>query len=192
MAWSGFLLPETTMKLCIDAGHGMSNVKPGKYDSGATGGGLQEADISLQWALTGKWVCQKHGIQVFMTRDDDRDPDPVATRDDRAEVNLCSHFIALHCNSGGGTGLEAYYRDNTDAKLARMVLDVAVRVTGGKSRGIKAEGHSQHPRLAVFDFDGPTTLIELGFIDNAKDRAWLASREARIAFWEGVCAELLK
>jgi N-acetylmuramoyl-L-alanine amidase len=67
-----------SIKLCIDPGHGMGNIVSGRFDPGASGGGLTEADIVLQWALTGKWVADQLGIAVFLTRDDDRDEDPVS------------------------------------------------------------------------------------------------------------------
>ena len=96
------------IKLCIDPGHGYSNRVPGRYDPGATSAGVTEADIVLQWALTLKWVCGKRGVQVFLTRDDDRDPTPVGSRDNKAEAAGCTHFISLHCNSGGGTGSKRF------------------------------------------------------------------------------------
>jgi N-acetylmuramoyl-L-alanine amidase len=43
-----------SLKIALDAGHGYENRQQGSYDSGAVGGGIQEADIALQWALTGK------------------------------------------------------------------------------------------------------------------------------------------
>lgn len=173
------------IKIAIDPGHGYANRRPGKYDPGAVNSGVSEADIVLQWALTLKWVCARRGVDVFLTRDDDRDVTPVGSRDDKAETAGCTHFISLHCNSGGGTGIEAFYRDGKDKGLARITLDAALWASAtGKDRGLRSEGQSQHSRLAVFDFDGPCTLVELGFIDSEKDRRWLQSRDCRIAFAE--------
>lgn len=72
------------MKLAIDPGHGMSNRKPGVYDPGACAGGYAEAEIALAWALTGKHIAKEFGIEVWLSRDDNTDPDPVGTRDNRA------------------------------------------------------------------------------------------------------------
>lgn len=183
-----------SIKLCIDPGHGFANVRPGQYDSGATGGGVAEADITLAWALTLKWVCQRKGIDFWLTRDDDKDPDPVGTRDDRAEAAGCTHFIALHCNSGPSTaiGVEAFYRDTPDKQFAEIGLLAAVQAMQTKSRGLKVEGQSQHSRLAVFDFDGPTTLVELGFITNSGERAKLLSRDVRLKFAESLTDRILE
>lgn len=181
-----------SMKICIDAGHGMGNRRLGVYDPGATAGHYSEADIVLHIALTGKWYCEKVGIPVFLTRDDDRDPDPVGTRDDRAEAAGCSHFIALHCNAANGaaTGTETFYRDGADRRFAQKVQDAALLAWELKSRGLKTEADSQHSRLAVFDFDGPSALLEVGFIDNELDRPRMMSRDRRIKFWEKLIASL--
>ncbi|MBA4293493.1 hypothetical protein C0431_11055 [bacterium] len=37
-------------RICLDAGHGMSNVVAGRFDPGAVAGGVREADVSLDWA----------------------------------------------------------------------------------------------------------------------------------------------
>lgn len=179
------------IKLCIDPGHGMSNRRDGRYDPGAVSGGLQEADVALMWALTGKWVLQREGIEVFLTRDDDRDEAPVGLRDDRAGQAGCTHFISLHCNAGGGRGAETYFRDEADEAFALAVHRVLMRTAMTHSRGVKHESLSQHGKLAVFGFHGPACLVELGFIDNAVDRDLLMNRDARIRFWEGM-AEWLK
>lgn len=178
------------LKIAIDPGHGNSNRKSGKYDPGAVGGGLEEADIALTWALTLKACCVEAGVPFFLTRDDDRDPTPVGQRDDQAERANCTHFISLHCNAGGGTGTETFFRDARDSVLAAIVNACAISALGTKNRGLKSEGMSQHQRLAIFDFDGPACLLEIGFIDNANDRLKMTSRDNRIAFARRLIGEL--
>lgn len=173
------------VKLCIDPGHGNSNRRAGVYDPGAQYGGVSEADVALQWALTLKWVLTQRGIPVFLTRDDDSDPTPVGTRDDKAEAAGCTHFLSLHCNMADGkaSGSEVFYRDSVDKAWASTVLSCLIPSTQGRNRGIKSESDSQHTRLAVFDFDGPAALAEIEFIDGP-NRSVLTSRLARVAFAE--------
>lgn len=178
------------MKLAIDPGHGMSNRKPGVYDPGACAGGYAEAEIALQWALAGKHIANEFGIPVWLSRDDDSDPDPVGARDNRALAAGCTHFLSLHMNAGGGKGTEVFYRDGEDLAFGKVVLDAAVSAMGSFSRGMKTEGSSQHSRLAVLDFPGPAALLEIGFIDNANDRRRALDRDARIAFWRGLFERL--
>lgn len=181
-----------SIKLCIDPGHGMSNRREGVYDPGAEDDGFSEADIVLQWGLTGKWLCQQKGVTVFLTRDDDRDPDPVGSRDDRAEAAGCTHFLALHCNAANGlaSGTETYYRDGPDKLWAHYVQMAALSAMKSKDRGLKTEDESQHSRLAVLDFDGPACLLEIGFIDNIAEREKLLKRDTRIAFWQALMHQL--
>lgn len=172
------------MKLAIDPGHGMSNRSFGKYDPGAVAGGVAEADIALQFALTIKWVAKtEFGIDVFLTRDDDRDHAPVSSRDDAAKKAGCTHFISLHMNAGGmlAKGIETFYRDVEDLRFAQKIHPAVVAALGLSDRLIKHESQTAVGKLAVMAFKGPAILIELGFITNAKDRARCLQRDARIA-----------
>lgn len=176
------------MNVCIDPGHGFANRRPGVYDSGAVGFGLCEADVVLALGLSLRWVLRQAGHFVFMTRDDDSDPDPVGTRDDRAEEAHCDVFVSLHCNSAdvqNASGTETYYRDAADKVLAARVHAAAVESLGTHDRGLKTEDASQHSRLAILDFDGPACLLELGFLSNAADNARmkriLTSRDWRLS-----------
>lgn len=178
------------MKIAIDPGHGNSNRSEGRYDPGAVAAGVEEADVALQWALTGKWILEREfGLSVWLTRDDDSDPAPVGQRDDRAEAAGCSHFVSLHCNAAdtsAATGTETFWRDAADKPFAQAVQDAAVAAMGRADRGLKKESQSQHSRLAVLDFGGPSCLLEIGFVTNAIDRARMLERERRVSFWRAV------
>lgn len=181
------------MRIAIDAGHGMGNRKQGVYDPGAVSAGVAEADITLLWALAGKHILTQRGISVWLTRDDATDYTPVGTRDDRAEAAGCTHFLSLHCNAAGPTarGTETFYRDAADRAWAAVAQKAALRALGLRDRGLKLESASQHSRLAVFDFDGPACLVELGFITNPADRIAMLVRDNRILFWQAI-ADVLK
>lgn len=164
------------MKLAIDPGHGASNRRPGLYDPGAVVLGVAEADVVLALGLTLRWVMRQRGHDVWMSRDDDAAPDPVGTRDDRAEAAGCDAFLSLHCNCADvatASGTETYFRDAADKALATRVQGATVRALGTRDRGLKRESDSQHTRLAVLDFEGPACLLELAFLSNAPDRARL-------------------
>lgn len=178
------------LMLANDAGHGGSNSLPGKYDPGAVAGGLTEADIALQWALTGKYMLPKAGIGVWLSRDDDQDAAPLAQRDERARAAGCSHYLSIHCNAGGwgATGTETFYRDAVDRAWAEVVQRAALKALGLRDRGVKHESLSPRHSLSVMDFPGPTALLELGFITNSRDRRRMVDRNVRVAFW----SELIK
>ena len=181
------------MKIAIDPGHGMSNRITGKYDPGAVSAGVSEADIALTWALTGKWILNDAGIQTFMIRDDDTDSAPVESRDNRATVNGCDRMISIHCNSSlsaSATGTESFYRTRDDHDFAEIIHGAALIALKLRDRGIKSEGQSQHPSLAVLDFPRPNMLLELGFISNPGDRRVMLSRDVRVMFWQQVVKAL--
>lgn len=182
------------MKIALDAGHGWENRVPNQYDPGAVANGTTEADVVLQLALTGKWVLEQQGIPVFLTRPDDRDSNPVSGRNEQAQSAGCTHQISLHMNAGSwlATGTETYYRGSSRAgqNLASMVQHCALSAFGLRDRGLKLEGQSQHPSLAVLDFRGAACLLEAGFITNRGDLARVSNRERRIDFWERFAALL--
>lgn len=180
-------------KICLDPGHGFSNVKMGRYDPGAVADGVAEADVALQFALTLKWVLGRAGAEVFLTRDDDRDSVPVWKRDDLAREAGCTHFLALHCNAGPVTasGTETYYRDAPDLDWARVVQQAALAM-GMRDRGVKHESATRHKRLAVLNFGPPACLLELGFLTSPLDRRKLVSRESRLAFASALLKALSK
>jgi N-acetylmuramoyl-L-alanine amidase len=180
------------MKIALDAGHGFSNVANGEYDPGALGGSLEEADITLSWALTGKWVLTRAGISVWLSRDSDTDAAPLTARDEAASAAGCTHFVSLHCNaaSSSASGTECFYRDARDEDWAASLLEAAVTTLRLPNRGVKPDSASPPGRLAVLDFAGPAALLELGFITNATDRALLTARASRVAFWTRMAAML--
>lgn len=180
------------MKLCIDAGHGVGNITPGKYDPGAVSK-VEEADITLAWALTGKWVMRKAGISVWLTRERDDDEAPLATRDERAEAEGCTHLISIHCNASmnfNARGAESFYRSTHNKQFAAMAARAAAEALDIEVRGVKHESNSQHERLSILGFKGVCALLELGFITNMLERGRMQERSRRIKFWELIAADL--
>lgn len=166
------------MKVCIDAGHGMGNKTAGKFDTGAVGGQSREADVALAYAFSLKSALSALGVAVFLTRSDNATPCPVGRRAAAAAAAGCTALVSLHLNAynGRATGAEALYREaRKDGPLAQVLLKELVRVTGLKERGI-----IERRDLAVLKFAaGPAVLLELGFIDNARDRSLLLQDAVR-------------
>jgi N-acetylmuramoyl-L-alanine amidase len=169
------------MKVCIDAGHGMSNKQEGIFDPGAThvenGFEYEEATIALRYALTLKDVLRARGTDVFLTRDDATDHTPLGRRAKMAKDAGCNVLISLHLNDAEvdkANGIEVLYRDNPGKQLAQELQTALVKATGLKDRGIK-----ERPELAVLKFTGPAALIELGFIANDGDREKLLDAQVR-------------
>lgn len=176
------------MRVAIDPGHGMGSRRSGRYDCGATcqadGRRYEEAEVALAYGLTLKHLLIRQGQKVFMTRDRATDEAPLSRRAPRAAQAGCQCLVSLHLNSAAaaGSGVEVLYRDKAkDRPLAAALQKVLVAATGFRSRGVKQK------RLTILRFPlGPAVLIELGFINNAKERAFLLDRSHRIAICRAV------
>lgn len=168
------------MKLAIDAGHGMGNRTVGVFDTGATGHGYTEAAIVFAYAKSLKHYCMANGLNVYMVRKDETTNTPVSERATRARLHGCTHYISLHCNAFDDPsvkGIETYYRYKTP--FVELVHSTSQKVLLLNDRGLKAEGNSQHSKLAVLSFFGPACLVELGFITNQYDAMRLEKAAVR-------------
>jgi N-acetylmuramoyl-L-alanine amidase len=108
-------------RVCIDAGHG-------GRDHGKEGaGGILEKDINLAIARAIRDRIETElGIEVVMTRDDDRMLDLVE-RTEIANTTGCDLFVSVHCNAwfhAGTNGFESYFlspaRSESEKALQRF------------------------------------------------------------------------
>jgi len=180
------------MVIIIDPGHGMANRRRGIYDPGACAAGAEEASIAMDWANELRAIIQSRGHRVVRTRVDSHDPAPVSRRDDIATSYKGDRMISLHCNSGGGaaSGTEVFYRGADDREMAAKLSAAVAGVLGISDRGAKTEAESQHPSLAVMEFD-KCWLLEIGFIDHPGDRAKLLDPVLRHAACAALADQLL-
>jgi N-acetylmuramoyl-L-alanine amidase len=164
----------------IDPGHGMSNRKAGRYDPGAVSNGIAEAEIVMQWANKIRAILRARKIPVIRTRVDDKDPAPIGQRARIAKDYGGTIMLSLHCNASNGTasGTETFYRGDSNKAFATRLNQAVCTALGTRNRGAKTEAQSQHKRLAVMSFQ-PCFLLEIGFIDNAGDRAKMIDPDKR-------------
>jgi len=170
------------MTVVIDAGHGMANRKAGVFDPGAVSAGIREADIALAWANEIRGQLMKRVNKVVRTRVDNNDPAPIGQRAGIARQYGGKIMLSLHCNAatGSANGTETFYRGETNKAMAERINAAVVSALGTRDRGVKTESASQHARLAVMAFQ-PCFLLEIGFIDNAGDRAKMLDPDLRKA-----------
>lgn len=178
-------------RLAIDAGHGLSNVRKGQTDPGATANGQTEAAIVLAYAKTLKFYAEQAGLPVFMVNTG-LDENPVGGRDEQAEAAKCSAYLSIHCNAGPKStrGTETLYRDHNDMLFAAKVQKATLQTLKLRDRGLQPETVSPHKRLAVFDFDGEAALVELGFISNTGDLAAILSDANRKQWAQAVVSAI--
>jgi N-acetylmuramoyl-L-alanine amidase len=107
----------TVSRVVVDPGHG------GK-DTGAVGPtGVKEKDVTLDVAHRVAPILSSAGVQVILTRDDDRFVS-LEERTARANDFNADLFVSIHCNaseSRGRRGVETYVLDTTRDEIAARV-----------------------------------------------------------------------
>jgi N-acetylmuramoyl-L-alanine amidase len=107
----------TVTRVVVDPGHG-------GRDTGAIGpAGVKEKDVTLDVAHRVAPVLAAQGIQVVLTRDDDRFVS-LEERTARANAFGADLFVSIHCNaseSRGRRGIETYVLDTTRDEIASRV-----------------------------------------------------------------------
>jgi len=107
----------TVARVAIDAGHGGN-------DPGARGPtGVQEKDVTLSVAHKLAPILARSGVQVTLTRDDDRYV-TLEERTARANAFGADLFISIHSNPAERTakrGVETYVLDTTTSDMAGRV-----------------------------------------------------------------------
>jgi N-acetylmuramoyl-L-alanine amidase len=172
--------------LVIDAGHG------GK-DAGALSKGEQyyEKDINLDILLHLKELLDKENIKVYYTRTAD---DKVFLRPRVTLANAvdCDYFISIHCNANevtGPNGTEVLYYDNEYKGVATVELANLFSEELDKAVSLKRRGVVEKQMEEIFIMDKsivPTVLIEVGYLTNSGDMAYLSVSENRKAVALGI------
>lgn len=179
-------------KIFIDPGH-----NPTGADTGATGFGLKEQDISVLIGVKVRDMLVNSGHTVKMSRESVGQSTPnlsvnasLADRYNAANSWGADIFVSIHCNAsnGQGHGTETYYCSGSTqgAKLAQCVQDSLIKHVGRTNRGVKIANFAviRHTNM-------PAILVETAFIDNQSDNATLATDTGRYAYAlgisEGVC-----
>ena len=166
----------TKLSIVIDPGHG-------GRDSATRGGNILKKNLVLDIAKEVRIKLVQDGFNVKMTRDDDSYI-PLSER----AATQGDIFISIHANAVADSigpsvrsmikGMEIYVPlepDNRTILLAKT-LEQKLRLLNGISvRGIKKKS------LAVLEARKSTAvLIELGFLSNEEDLAFLTNKENQV------------
>lgn len=160
------------IKIVIDAGHGGS-------DSGATGNGMAEKNLTLAIVLAAKKSFDKDSrFQVSYTRTSDTYPS-LSQRANLANNKNADMFLCIHINSASASahGTETLWSKGrnsvtqkkglTSKTLATAMQSATVAATGFTNRGLV-----DRPNLYVLKHTNmPACLIEYGFISNKTEAA---------------------
>ncbi len=155
-------------KICLDAGHGGSDV-------GAVNGERYEKDDNLKLTLAVGDILKENGIKVIYTRKKDENVE-LADRAKFANKKKATHFVSIHRNSASAdaSGVEIWINsiaDSLEKDLAKKILAEIDAVGMGENRGVK-RGYQGNP-LGNYLVNSatlmPSCLVEMGFITSEED-----------------------
>ena len=155
-------------KVCLDAGHGGSDV-------GAEYNGRYEKDDNLKLTLAVGEILKDNGIKVIYTRKDDKFVE-LEERAAYANKKKATFFVSIHRNSAEAqvSGVEIWIENTApvyEEKMAKNILGKIDEVGYGNSRGVKRgyQGDTSLNYLVNSATDMPSCLVEMGFITTEKD-----------------------
>ncbi len=168
---------EEKLLVVIDAGHNFSGTDVGAHNKTYD---LWEQNITWPVAYMLSQKLEMMGFEVVMTRDSYNTnikgssvKESLLNRAGIANELEADIFISIHCNAGGGKGVETYcYKKGTKAeKLAEYVQENLAEDTGLIDRGVKTAGF-----VVIKETVMPAILVETAFIDTEGDFNFIASK----------------
>ncbi|HQU17741.1 MAG TPA: N-acetylmuramoyl-L-alanine amidase [Fimbriimonadaceae bacterium] len=164
--------------MVVDAGHG-------GHDTGARSPDkkLNEKDLALAIAnLTAKRLSEQ-GATVVLTRKGDQFI-ALKERSEIANRNCAHFFLSVHINSNqvanSSTGGITFYhqQDPVGMLLADCIQGEIAKVSGLPNLGTWSDRRIYETGFAVLRYAKmPAVLIEMGFINNSKDRARMSTAD---------------
>jgi N-acetylmuramoyl-L-alanine amidase len=186
------------MKIYLDPGHG-KGVK-GTPDPGAIGPtGVTENTVTFDLAKRLGHLLREKGYQVLgatltAARDDENLNEAIAA----ANAQEADLFMSLHCNAAASPkarGVEAWYGGSGTAQVvAEAILHrIGEQLAGGKGAWVQGRRYplvnrgAKKGRFAVLTKTRmPAVLVELAFISNSQEEAWLQERTVRQQFAQAI------
>ncbi|WP_019009131.1 N-acetylmuramoyl-L-alanine amidase [Deinococcus aquatilis] len=156
-------------RVVLDPGHG-------GRDPGAVGS-IVEKEVTLNVALRVRDLLRAAGVDVVMTRDRDRELNPVKNVDLQMRAQLGSPgtqlFVSIHVNAMEantalrGYGVETWWNANhpMSSSLATILQRQLVETTGAFSRGLKSNQSLSVLRNSRI----PAALVEIGYTSHPVD-----------------------
>ncbi len=179
-------LPRQRQIVIIDPGHG-------GLDPGAVGiGGIYEKDIVLDISLHVVALLEKQGIQVILTRPDDRDldlePRVQLANQAKAAVFVSIHANAISMNRPEVNGIETFHSAGSveGQRLAASLQRHMLVRTGMNDRGVKPARFYVLRRTIM-----PAALVEVGFVTGQEDALNLRDPTMRMKMAEAIVQGIL-
>lgn len=185
----------------IVAGHGLGDT--GAVDNGAVGDAVERKEVVEIAEEVVNLLVEQRELHVFVYGIGIRDRMNIAQKsfvineicEERGYKTHDALLISIHCNSGGGTGVETFFYagDKTTEKLATNIADCMEETTGLRKRGVKPDTATRHKRLGIIRNTKPLAcLVECGFVDHVHDTRILLNPEDDDVFAEGIVKGIMR
>ncbi|MFS0646405.1 N-acetylmuramoyl-L-alanine amidase [Siminovitchia sp. 179-K 8D1 HS] len=164
---------QSAKKVVIDAGHG------GK-DTGATGNGLREKDLTLKIAQkVNRILTNNYVVNAKMTRNSDVSL-TLDKRTDFANRWGADLFLSIHINSGSGTGYEDYIHTTSpptsEDKKVQTEINKEIKKVLEEYKKIN-RGQKKANFYVLRESKMASVLLEILFIDNKSDAKLLKNEQ---------------
>ncbi|PLX97306.1 MAG: N-acetylmuramoyl-L-alanine amidase [Desulfuromonas sp.] len=178
--------------LLIDPGH------PALDNGGAVADGVREADINLSVAMLLGGIMVNEGWEVHFTRYSNILVE-LAYRVRSEHILRPDLFLSLHCNSvssPGPHGLEVFTSPGqtaADPAATAICNALAAAFPDSRFRGDLSDGDPDKEAnyYVLVNTRAPAVLVEMGFLSNAIERAWLTQRHTQIQIAMALAAGVL-
>ena len=183
------------MNVLIDPGHG-------GQDPGAVAQGLRECDINLAVATYLATCLKERGVGVELTRRTDKFVS-LRGRTDLEHRLAPDLTVSLHCNAAanhGAHGFEVWTSIGltaSDRAAYHAINAIQNALPLRKLRydidaGEEIWDKDREKNLWMCrKTDGPAILIEMGFLTNSEEAAWLGSQESQVVLARAICDGIL-
>lgn len=167
-------------RILVDAGHNYSG-----FDIGARNEDETVKEEVLTWQIADKLAkcLRESGFEVYVTRENETsnigntsEKDSLKARADMANELDVDLLVSIHCNTGGGTGVEVYCfnKESVGGVISEMVSKDISQATGLYNRGSKTAEFYVIKNTVM-----PAILVETGFLDSDADLKVLTSDDGQ-------------
>ena len=170
------------------------------FSEGTSGtvSGLTEAELNLSVAEKLKKQLEDRGYEVYMTRDNKESDLSESERAKNVNASGAQILISLHANGGEDStekGVEVmapsyenpYWKDRTgnikkSNALADIILQSYCEETGLNAKGL----YNVDNQILLNWSEVPSVVLEMGFMSNESDDAYMAEEEHQQKMAEGI------
>jgi N-acetylmuramoyl-L-alanine amidase len=176
--------PETKKRVVIDVGHGGE-------DDGQTVNGISEKDVVLAIALNLVELNTRADVEIILLRTEDR---TLSLKERADKVNKLNPDLAISLHANGSpddskNGVEAYvFSESIHFEQSKLYADQILDAVSKDN--LTKNGVKQARFYVLQNIQCPVVLLEVGFLTNEANRAYIESAEGQREIALGILCAL--